>query len=89
MSLDIERYLAAVRKFNQLVSELAGKLEEIGNARDEALKASSDLQRELVATDQKLQDIAGAVRQQVTMEFTRKTARPESAADSTMARLVS
>jgi hypothetical protein len=79
LSLDIERYLAAVRKFNQLVSELAGKLEEIGDARDEALKASADLQRELGATDQKLQDIASAVRQQVTMEFSRKTVRSDTA----------
>jgi septation ring formation regulator EzrA len=85
----MERYLVAVRKFNQLVSELAGKLEEISDARDEALKASSDLQRELAATDQKLQDIASAVRQQVTLEFTRKTPRPEGAADSAMARRVS
>ncbi|HVO80285.1 MAG TPA: hypothetical protein VMT28_06120 [Terriglobales bacterium] len=89
MSLDMERYLVAVRKFNQLVSELAGKLEEISDARDEALKASSDLQRELASTDQKLQDIASAVRQQVTLEFTRKTPRPETAADSAMARRVS
>jgi hypothetical protein len=72
-----------------LVSELAGKLEEISDARDEALKASSDLQRELGATDQKLQDIASAVRQQVTMDFTRKTPRPETVADPAMARRVS
>ena len=85
----MERYLVAVRKFNQLVAELAGKLEEIGDARDDALKASSDLQRELAATDQKLQDIATAVRQQVTMEFTRKTVRPEGVADPSLARRVS
>ena len=81
MNLDIERYLAAVRQFNQLVAELAGKLEEISDARDEAQKASADLQRELGATDQKLQDVAGAIRQQVTMEFTRKTIRADSGSE--------
>ena len=89
MSLDIERYLAAVRKFNQLVSELSGKLEEISDARDEALRASADLQRELGATDQKLQDIAGVVRQQVTVGLTKKIARSDETAEITASRRVS
>ena len=89
MTNDLERYLAAVKRFNELVSELAGKLEQIGDARDEALKASADLQRELEATDQKVRDIASAVRQQVTAEFTKKTARPEDVADRLTSRRVS
>jgi phage-related tail protein len=89
LSLDIEPYLAAVRKFNQLVSELAGKLEQISEARDEALKVSAELQRELGTTDQKLQDIAGAVRQQITMEFTRKAARSDGGVEPVAVRRVS
>ena len=77
MSLDFDRYQAAVREFNDRVSELAGKLEQIANARENALKASEALRRELEASDQRLHDVATAVRQQVTMEFAKKVARPE------------
>lgn len=72
MNLDIDRYLDAVSKFNDLVSELAEKLEQISDARDEALKASADLKRQLETTDQRLLDISSAVRQQITMEFSKK-----------------
>ena len=72
MNLDIDRYLDAVSKFNDLVSELAEKLEAISDARDEALKASADLKRQLETTDQRLLDISSAVRQQITMEFSKK-----------------
>jgi len=77
LSLDFDRYQAAVREFNDRVSELAGKLEQIANARENALKASEALRRELEASDQRLHDVATAVRQQVTMEFAKKVARPE------------
>lgn len=80
MSLDFDRYQAAVREFNDRVSELAGKLEQIANARENALKASEALRRELEASDQRLHDVATAVRQQVTMEFAKKVARPEEVA---------
>ena len=72
MNLDIDRYLDAVSKFNDLVSELAEKIEQISDARDEALKASADLKRQLETTDQRLLDISSAVRQQITMEFSKK-----------------
>jgi recombinational DNA repair ATPase RecF len=77
LNLDIDRYLDAVSKFNDLVSDLAEKLEQISDARDEALKASADLKRQLETTDQRLLDISSAVRQQITMEFSKKIVRPE------------
>ena len=73
MKIDIERYVNAVDRFNDLVAELAEKLDQISDARDEALKASADLKRQLETTDQKLLDISSAVRQQITMEFGKKT----------------
>ena len=39
MTLSLENYLSAVRRFHESVSELAAKLEEVNNARDQALKA--------------------------------------------------
>jgi methyl-accepting chemotaxis protein len=89
LNLDIDRYAEAVRKFNDLVGELAGKLEQISDARDEALKASADLKRQLETTDQRLLDISSAIRQQITLEFAKKAVRAEEAADRTPARLVS
>jgi recombinational DNA repair ATPase RecF len=77
LNLDIDRYLDAVSKFNDLVSELAEKLEQISDARDEALKASADLKRQLETTDQRLLDISSAVRQQITLEFSKKVVRSE------------
>jgi len=82
LTRDLDRYLAAVKKFNDLVSELANKLEQISDARDEALKASADLHREMESTNQKLQDVSAAVRQQITFEFTKKTTvRKDDVAD--------
>ncbi|MGO9124068.1 MAG: hypothetical protein ACLP6G_04190 [Terriglobales bacterium] len=75
MTLDIERYVEAVQKFNDLVGELAAKLQQISDARDEALKASADLKRELESTDQRMMDISSAVRQQITLEFAKKNVR--------------
>ncbi len=89
LNLDIDRYVEAVRKFNDLVSELAGKLEQISDARDEALKASADLKRQLENTDQRLLDISSAIRQQITLEFAKKAVRAEEAVEHTSARLVS
>jgi methyl-accepting chemotaxis protein len=83
LALDIDRYVEAVRKFNELVGELAAKLQQISDARDEALKASADLKRELDSTDQRMMDISSAVRQQITLEFTTKKSvvRSEDVAD--------
>ena len=81
MKLDIDRYLAAVTNFNDLVAELADKLDQISDARDEALKASADLKRQLENTDQRLLDISSAVRQQITMEFSKKAMHTEDLAE--------
>lgn len=77
MNLDFDRYQAAVREFNDRVSELAAKLEQIANARENALRASAELRKELETNDQKLHDVASAVRQQVTLEFAKKVSRSE------------
>ncbi len=74
MTLSLEKYLSSVKRFHESVSELAAKLEEINNARAEALKASEDLRKELDATDNQMQDITVAVRQQIAAEFTKKVA---------------
>ena len=71
MTLSLENYLSAVRRFHESVSELAAKLEEVNNARDQALKASGDLRKELDATDVQMQDITGALRQQIASVFTK------------------
>lgn|GEM_PF-5623149 len=71
MTLSLENYLSAVRRFHESVSELAAKLEEVNNARDQALKASGDLRKELDATDVQMQDITGALRQQIATVFTK------------------
>ena len=86
MSLDFDRYQAAVREFNDRVSELAAKLEQIATARENALRASEALRKELEASDQRLHDVATAVRQQVTMEFAKKTVRSEDVASEPVAR---
>ena len=74
MTLDFERYQSAVREFNDRVSELAAKLEQIAGAREAALRASTELREELEASDKRLHDVAAAVRQQITIEFDKKTA---------------
>jgi len=71
VTLSLENYLSAVRRFHESVSELAAKLEEVNNARDQALKASGDLRKELDATDVQMQDITGALRQQIASVFTK------------------
>ena len=55
--LSLEKYLSSVKRFHEAVSELAAKLEEINNARDQALKASDELRKELDATDNQMQEL--------------------------------
>lgn len=74
MTLSLDTYLSSVRRFHEAVSELAGKLEEVNNAREQALKASEELRKELDATDIQLQDITAALRQQITTAFKAKAA---------------
>jgi len=89
LKLDIDRYLNSVTKFNDLVAELAEKLDQISDARDEALKASADLKRQLENTDQRLLDISSAVRQQITMEFSKKAMATEELDEVATTRRVS
>jgi len=70
----LEKYLAAMNRFNLAVSELTSKFEQANQAREEALQASAELRRELEATDQRVQDITVAFRQQITADFTAKHA---------------
>lgn len=74
LTLSLDTYLSSVRRFHEAVSELAGKLEEVNNAREQALKASEELRKELDATDIQLQDITAALRQQITTAFKAKAA---------------
>ncbi len=74
MTIDVfERYQSAVREFNDKVSELAAKLEQISIARENALRATAELREELDISDQRLHDVAAAVRQQVTIELGKRS----------------
>lgn len=74
LTLSLDRYLNSVKIFHEAVSELAAKLEEINNAREEALKASEELRQELDATDRQMREISAALRQQISTEFAKKIA---------------
>lgn len=74
MALSLENYLSAVRRFQESVSELAAKLEQVNNARDAALKASEELRHELDATDQQMQEVTSTLRQQIATTFRTKAA---------------
>jgi methyl-accepting chemotaxis protein len=74
VALSLDNYLSSVRRFHESVSELAAKLEAVNNARDEALKASEELRKELDATDQQMQEISSALRQQIATAFKIKAA---------------
>ncbi len=75
----LEKYLAAMELFNQSVAELTAKFEQANEARDQALMASAELRRELEITDQRVQDITIAFRQQISADFAAKRpAREES-----------
>jgi len=74
LTLSVDNYLTAVRRFQESVSELAAKLEQVNNARDAALKASEELRHELDATDQQMQEVSSALRQQIATTFRTKAA---------------
>jgi len=87
MTTDVfEQYQSAVREFNEKVSELAAKLEQISSARENALRASAELRQELDSCDQRLHDVAGAVRQQVTIELGKRPAASDDVASELSAR---
>ena len=74
LTLSLDTYLASVRRFHESVSELAAKLEDVNNAREQALKASEEVRKELDATDVQMQDITAALRQQISIAFKAKAA---------------
>src|SRR5262249_3737612 len=74
LTLSVDNYMSAVRRFQESVSELAAKLEQVNNARDAALKASEELRHELDATDQQMQEVTSALRQQIATTFRTKAA---------------
>jgi methyl-accepting chemotaxis protein len=77
MAISLEQYLSSVRKFNESVSLLATTLQQVANARNEALKASAEVRKELDATDQHIEEVAALVRQQISPEILRKMPRSE------------
>jgi len=87
LNIDVfEHYQSAIREFNEKVSELAAKLEQISSARENALRASAELRQELDSSDQRLHDVATAVRQQVTIELGKRPATSEDVAGELAAR---
>jgi exonuclease VII small subunit len=82
MTNPLEKYLSALDRFNQSVAELTAKYEQANQAREDALQASAELRRELEATDQRVQDIAVVLQQQVVMDF--RAIAPHSASITSM-----
>ena len=68
VALSLDNYLSAVKRFNESVSEIAGKLEQLNTARAEAMKASEELRRELETTDRQMQDVAAGLGQQISAQ---------------------
>ena len=57
LSLNLEQYLSAVKRFDESVSDLAGKFDQIKNSRAEVLKASEELRAGLDTSDRRLREI--------------------------------
>ena len=57
MSLGLDQYLSAVKRFNESVSDLVAQLDQINKARVEALKASEELRAGLDTSDRRLREI--------------------------------
>jgi methyl-accepting chemotaxis protein len=68
VALSLDNYLSAVKRFNESVSEIAGKLEQLNTARAEALKASEELKKELETTDRQMQEVAAGLGQQISAQ---------------------
>ena len=68
VALSLDNYLSAVKRFNESVSEIAGKLEQLNAARAEAMKASEELKKELETTDRQMQDVAAGLGQQISAQ---------------------
>ena len=68
VALSLDNYLSAVKRFNESVSEIAGKLEQLNTARAEAMKASDELRKELETTDRQMQEFAAGLGQQISAQ---------------------
>jgi peptidoglycan hydrolase CwlO-like protein len=74
LSLGLDQYLSAVKRFNESVSDLVAQLDQINKARVEALKASEELRAELDTTDKQIQETAASVIQHIaSLELPKKT----------------
>ena len=77
MTISLDQYLSSVRKFNEAVALLATALQQVLNERNEALKASHEVRKELDATDQHIEEISALVRNQISPELLRKAPRSD------------
>ena len=90
MALSLDNYLSAVKRFNESVSEIAGKLEQLNLARAEAMKASEELKKELETTDRQMQEVAAGLGQQISAQTgVKKSVQTEEVLSSVAARRAS
>lgn len=90
VALSLDNYLSAVKRFNESVSEIAGKLEQLNLARAEALKASEELKKELETTDRQMQEVAAGLGQQISAQTgVKKSVQTEEAIQSAAVRRAS
>ncbi len=90
VALSLDNYLSAVKRFNESVSEIAGKLEQLNQARAEAMKASEELRKELETTDRQMQEVAAGLGQQISAQTNgKKGAQPEEILQSAAVRRAS
>ena len=90
VALSLDNYLSAVKRFNESVSEIAGKLEQLNTARAEAMKASDELRKELETTDRQMQEVAAGLGQQISAQTGgKKAVQTEEIAQSAAVRRAS
>lgn len=90
VALSLDNYLSAVKRFNESVSEIAGKLEQLNLARAEAMKASEELKKELETTDRQMQEVAAGLGQQISAQTgVKKSVQTEEVLSSVAARRAS
>ncbi|MGA2695234.1 MAG: hypothetical protein ABSE92_04195 [Terriglobales bacterium] len=79
MTNPVEKYLTALERFNQALTELNSKYEQANVAREEALQASADLRRELEVNEQRVQDISSIFHQPAGLNFHARSISPAQA----------
>jgi methyl-accepting chemotaxis protein len=90
VALSLDNYLSAVKRFNESVSEIAGKLEQLNLSRAEAMKASEELKKELETTDRQMQEVAAGLGQQISAQTGgKKSVQPEEVLSSAAVRRAS